>query len=368
MKFGVRECCDVVLKAKANQKIGNKIFYKDEPVIYFDTLKTSTLEGSANTVYAQGGKGNARLMAWDGERTVTFTMEDALMSPEGFMILSGAGLIEASKNATIKQHITSRTTVTSASNGVITITLPNTPYFGKDQSGDAIKISTTDFDLSKAAENFCYVMMLDGEDVCSEPFIPASAKLSKEGSEECIITLKTYDDVYKTSDSYTNPFKSTGFTAGDSVLVDYYIERTSGAQQIDITPDKFGGNYYLEGSTLFRDRNGVDMPAEIIIPNCKVQSNFTFTLSGSGDPGSFSFTMDAFPDYTRFNPNEKVLASLQVISELSAADTAVRKNTKTDADWDTEGNMVKEQESARSAIPTGTSVQSSYNYSKVVVD
>ena len=26
MKFGVREICDVVLKAKAAQKIGNKIF------------------------------------------------------------------------------------------------------------------------------------------------------------------------------------------------------------------------------------------------------------------------------------------------------------------------------------------------------
>ena len=34
MKFGVREICDVVLKAKATQKVGNKIFYKHEPVIY----------------------------------------------------------------------------------------------------------------------------------------------------------------------------------------------------------------------------------------------------------------------------------------------------------------------------------------------
>ena len=39
MKFGVREICDVVLRAKSAQKIGNKIFYKNEPVIYFDTLR-----------------------------------------------------------------------------------------------------------------------------------------------------------------------------------------------------------------------------------------------------------------------------------------------------------------------------------------
>lgn len=54
MKFGVREICDVVLKAKGAQKIGNKVFYKHEPVIYFDTLKTSGLEGAATTAYAQG--------------------------------------------------------------------------------------------------------------------------------------------------------------------------------------------------------------------------------------------------------------------------------------------------------------------------
>ena len=106
MKFGVREICDVVLKAKAPQKIGNKIFYKDEPVLYFDTLKTSTMEGAATTVYAQGGRGNSRLVAWEGERTITFTMEDALISPEGFMILSGAGLIEASESKPVYQHVT----------------------------------------------------------------------------------------------------------------------------------------------------------------------------------------------------------------------------------------------------------------------
>ena len=56
----------------------------------------------------------------------------------------------------------------------------------------------------------------------------------------------------------------------DSVLVDYYTPRRAAAKQIEITPDKFGGNYYVEASTLFRDTNGVDMPAEFIIPNAKI--------------------------------------------------------------------------------------------------
>ena len=149
MKFGVREICDVVLKAKAAQKIGNKIFYANEPVIYFDTLKTSSLEGAATTVYANGGRGNARLMAWEGERTLTFTMEDALISPVGFMILSGAGLIDG-KEKDIQVHTTERIKVEKADG---TITLADIPYV-------------------EAGEDWIYVMILDQNgDVKTEPYL-----------------------------------------------------------------------------------------------------------------------------------------------------------------------------------------------------
>ena len=290
MKFGVREICDVVLKAKANQKVGNKMFYKHEPVLYFDTLKTSTMEGAATTVYAQGGRGNSRLVAWEGERTVTFTMEDALISPAGFMILSGAGLVEAKEGATIKVHQTEQTDLVHVSEGVVTIDLKAEP-FGVD-----------------ADEDFVYVMLMENGEVITEPYIPVKEAVAKNEDGTYTITLKSDDDV-------------AGFTNGCVVLVDYYTEKEAGAQQIEITPDKFGGNYYLEAATLFRDTNGVDMPAEFIIPNCKIQSNFTFTMASSGDPSTFTFTMDAFPDYTRFDKTKKVLAAIQIIDVAAAEGT-----------------------------------------------
>ena len=111
MKFGVREICDVVLKRKAGGMFGNLYLDKGAPVLYFDTLKTSSLEGQATTVYAQGGKGNPRLVAWEGDRVVTFTMEDALISPESFSILSGAGLIDATKTDKIYVHVTEQVEV-----------------------------------------------------------------------------------------------------------------------------------------------------------------------------------------------------------------------------------------------------------------
>jgi hypothetical protein len=283
MKYGIREICDVVLKAKARMKVGNKVFYKDEPVIYFDSLKTSTMEGAATTVYAQGGRGNTRLIAWEGERTVTFTMEDALISTVGLAILTGADVIEAKSDSKIPVHTTENYKVETSGKVVIS-KLP--------------KYSDT--------EDMIYIMVLDDQgNVNQEPIIAASATLIEAENDK---NKGKYELVLK------RPGEATLLPKDALVLVDYYYDAPSGVTQIDITPDKFGGNFYLEASTLFRDTNGTDMPAEFIIPNCKVQSNFTFSMASSGDPSTFTFTMDAFPDYPRFG-DKKVLSAIQIITE-----------------------------------------------------
>lgn len=305
MKFGVREICDVVLKAKANQKIGNKIFYKNEPVLYFDTLKTSSMEGAATTVYAQGGRGNARLVAWEGERTVTFTMEDALISPIGFSILSGAGLIDASEDQIIYQHMTEQTDEITGNSGEtiekVVIKLQEEPAHYDAELGDANDL--------KADEDYIYVMTLDSNgEVASEPFI---GMWDKTEGGVVISAAETTVNGRKYTATDLEAFKGV-----DAVLVDYYVARTTNAQQIEITAEKFGGTFYLEASTLFRDSaSGKDMPAEFIIPKCKIQSNFNFTMASSGDPSTFTFTMDAFPDYTRFDKTKKVLAAIQIMSD-----------------------------------------------------
>ena len=122
------------------------------------------------------------------------------------------------------------------------------------------------------------------------------------------------------------------FVSGQTtVLVDYYVEKVTRAQQIEITADKFGGSYYIEGSTLFRTQQGLDMPAEFVIPNGKIQSNFTFSMAATGDPSTFTFTVDAMPDYTRFDKTKKVLAAIQIIEDGAVTD-ASRERTYTVAD------------------------------------
>ena len=350
MKFGVREICDVVLKAKATQRVGNKIFYKNEPVIYFDTLKTSSLEGAATTVYAQGGRGNSRLIAWEGERTVTFTMEDALISPAGIAILSGADLFDADnvhENHKIKQHMIEQTDA---------VEVESTGLYGdSDYSVTHVSVYLKEKPYTAAGEDYIYIMVMNDGEVISEPYIPnevATEPIEDEQSE--------FNGMYKV-DIEINARELPGlsdldylegadrqnnleyFLSRGVVLADYYVERTTGAMQIDITPDKFGGNYYLEASTLFRDTNGVDLPAEFVIPNCKIQSNFTFTMANSGDPSTFTFTIDAFPDYTRFDKSKKVLAAIQIIDLEQSVGMQRRSHTAPTVKALTDGNVMREK-------------------------
>lgn len=153
------------------------------------------------------------------------------------------------------------------------------------------------------ADIFCMTLSDSGE-VEVEPCIPA--KVEHSGGKTTI-TCEAAKNV------------------GSVVLVDYYVKRTGNAKMIEITADKFAGNYYLEASTLFRrESDGVDMPAEFIIPNGKIQSNFSFAMASSGDPSTFTFTMDAFPDYTKFDRTKKVLAAMQVITDVSGEDEGKR--------------------------------------------
>ena len=278
MKFGVREICDVVFKAKAETKIGTSTFQKGQPVLYIDSAKTSTIEGAATTVYAQGGKGNSRLIAWEGEKTLTFTVEDALLSPIGFSVLSGAGLF---KDASTQVHVHNTANAYVGTNGEIDLT----DVLGEEEEIDATAP--------------VFVMITEADGSITGELVSGLAVSEK---------------------------KLTGATsaAGKNVFVDFYILK-SAANVSELQ---------IDASTLFRrESDGVDMPAEITLPNVKIQSNFTFSMASTGDPSTFTFTMDAFPGYTMFDNTKKVLCVMQVVEDATAG-SETRKSVMANHDND----------------------------------
>ena len=293
MKFGVREIANVVFKAKNAMKLGNINFVQGQPVFYLDSAKTSTVEGAATTVYATGGRGNARLIAWEGEKTLTFTVEDALLSPVSFAMLSGAGLVKGRNDESIHFHQTTRTIIDSQNVIDLTEAL---------EDGETIDATAP-----------IYVMEVDNEGDLTGNIFQAAAENPVTNTEATNNTPRS------------NKITMASGSANKTVLVDYYvIKKADTVSELQIDMGHFAGFYYVEADTLFRGTDGKDKPANITLPNVKIQSNFTFSMAATGDPSTFTFTMDAFPGYTYFDKTKKVLCAIQIVDDGKASDDTLK--------------------------------------------
>lgn len=308
MKFGVREICDVTFKTTDERKIGNQTFAKGQPVFMIDTAKTSTLEQATTTVYAQGGKGNSRLIAWEGEKTMTFTVEDALMSPMGLAVLSGAGLIDADTNNKQHVHVTidAEVVATTADGDDSTVTGMAATVTLEEIRAELGLADSAVITICTDPAIRIYGTKLDGSGAGIDWF----NDIKIEGAIES--TFKAEEDiVFNINDKVNTEFKAKN---GDIVKLDFYVLMDSGVQEVSIAPEDFGGYFYVEADTLYRrEDTGKDMAATITLPKVKVQSAFTFTMASSGDPSTFTFTMDAFPGYTYFDRTKKVMCVMQIV-------------------------------------------------------
>ena len=227
------------------------------PVLHLDTLKMSNLENTADEVSARGGKSNPELLVWDFNREATMQLEDALMSPKSFALLSGNPVVQhtAGDKATIYMR-------------------QNTIW--EEVSGEMVNKG-----------EFYPLKVVAGLDI-TLAFTP------KEGAS----TIRVYavdDDggTKKTVTSVTD--KVVKLTAGqaevgDEVIV-YYTYDVEDAQTYRITSDAFPGTYKIVGDTVIRNaKTGKDEPFQVIVEKAKILSGFSMSFQADGDPSTF--TMD----------------------------------------------------------------------------
>lgn len=422
MKWAIREAVDVYFKAKSIFKLGARTIRAGEPVLIFDTVKTSTLEVAAAISYVTGGRGNSRILSYEGDKTLSFQFEDALLSNEGLAILSGADLIPARNKRlpgsspearSVISHYTEKYAVItnnikddSSTNvydpdpsipgiprgGELNVWLTRRPYVGQnasiyimllDSAGEMsgspleINLATIDNDTKKA-----YLAKFSGTNKKFIAFNKAGAPMrlteSAPGRKDNYpaptdeptngvfddqvlhyvdvssakkywvtswgavadidtdyvrtITATTYGwdtayayllapsggiaqpIAYKEGTQFVYKVNVPSVLYQDIVLVDYYVEYTHNATQVSILPDKFGPYMYVEGSSLVRRASdGTDLPVEFVIPKFKVTTALTFTLQSTGDPSTFTFQGDAYPDFSKFDLTRKVLADIQIL-------------------------------------------------------
>ena len=238
-RYGIKEVADVT-------------FYKIEsdgsrgaPVLYLDTLKVSTVEQTASSADARGGKGNPKLVSWDFGKEINVTLTDALFSPASMAIMFG--------------------------------------------DKDGVGIGNTE-DITKVA-------MARISDTKTDTTVEIDAKDGRKAVKVLAdggATYNTTAGIVKVTDAKGENITAETFAnqaAGDKVFVHYEVALQS-KKVIDINADTFPGTYYITGDTFCRsDVTGEDDFFQFIIPKAKMSSENTITLEAEGDPSVFNLNL-----------------------------------------------------------------------------
>jgi hypothetical protein len=208
------------------KEVANVIFFDVEtnkPVIFFDTLKVSTIENESESAEARGGQGNNKLLSWDFGRTANLTLQDALLSDNSLAMLAGTEVQTTGVTAVGVEGNDGKLVVETGK-----ITLKETPIEG----------SVTVF-------------------------------LAPNGiiTEEATVGTITGAEV-----------TLTGATDGAKVMAFYEYEAGAGATQVTFSGNDFPSTYRVVGETVSRGRDGKDHKMQFVIPQAKLQSSFSLTM------------------------------------------------------------------------------------------
>ena len=263
-KYGIKEVANVYFEALENDPAAN--VYKGDIVLFLDTLKTSTIETTAETTDARGGWGNPKLISWDYGKEITVTLTDALISLESLRFMMGGAIKRSSTSNTVYVRHTEEVTVLESNK----VPLPTDHITG--QVVAPIAAST------------------------SHPI----RLINMTTGVRTQITTGTYSN--ETGITFKNDAMGVSgevATTGDVIRVFWEEAVTDGDSAIEITisPNTFPGTYRIVGDTFIRSqKTGADEAFQFIINKAKVQSNVTLTLEAEGDPSTFEMTLTVLRD------------------------------------------------------------------------
>lgn len=228
-KYGIKEVADVVFYELSDAGL------PEYPVLYLDTLKVSTIEQTAESSDARGGKGNAALISWDYGKEINVTLEDALFSAKSMAIMFG--------NGSVKKFTSTKAGADWAKTDALI--MKTTQYV---HNGTALKTWETPDGKTVEMINPRY---FDAE--------------GKEIEEENLVANTRY-------------------------FVNYDVAAEGAV--IEVSANSFPGTYYVTGDTYARaESSGKDEFFQFIIPKAKVQSENTITLEAEGDPSVFNMSL-----------------------------------------------------------------------------
>ena len=213
-----------------------------DAIVSLKTLKLSNVETTGETVYARGGRGNAKLVGFSSNREAKVTLQDAIFDNKALAMLTG-------------------NTVTT---GTTTIT-------GQYQG------------------------MTDGAGKITIPGSGLTAVISAHQLETDEVTIKAAES------TVTFTGQDVTITGVTNKLVRVYYEYTSAndAKTVKVTADKFGGTFKLVVDVIVKsEETGQEHYAQFIAERVKIEDNFSFNFSPDGDPSVLDIPLEILKNPT----------------------------------------------------------------------
>ena len=98
--FGVKDLYKVVMRATNNMTIGNRNIVTGEPLLYLDGAQIFTQSQNKSYRSARGGKGNFSQVVWESGGDVNFFIQDGVVSPIGYALLTNLQVLDTPTNGT----------------------------------------------------------------------------------------------------------------------------------------------------------------------------------------------------------------------------------------------------------------------------
>ena len=227
------------------------------PVMFFDTLQVTSIEGAAETTDIQGGQGNSTLASVSHSKTVDVTFDDAIMTMSSLALLTGGNLERANNENKITMTQTELVEVKGGANTLV---------------------------LSEKVKEGTYVWaakMVNGVLSTATRTVAKAGKDVKEIKIEDLYNaeIDAEDSMYRVFYQYEK-----GLEAGE-------------LSELTVLADKFAGTYRFIGDTvLFNQYTGTNDVFQIEIPRLKLDSSYSMSFNASTEAIVFSFKGKALRD------------------------------------------------------------------------
>jgi hypothetical protein len=202
-------------------------------------------DNKMETVYARGGRGNAKLVGFSTNREAKITLQDSIFDNKAIAMLTGNDLV----------------------NGV-----------QKVDRNEILTVTSNTISLSKTPQGA----------------IVSVFKLNADGTNGTEYTLGT---PASNPTDYSVNGKVLTFNAavlnGTQFRVYYQVNTATDAKMIKVTSDQFGKAFRVVLDVLVVDQfTQAAYEGQLRIPNAKFQDNFNLSFSADGDPAVLDLNME----------------------------------------------------------------------------